>query len=44
MSKIIIEKNVNGKLLAYNDDSGAIFEIWLKSSNQKNTYESSINP
>ncbi|PAF42671.1 hypothetical protein BKH45_03945 [Helicobacter sp. 11S03491-1] len=30
MSKIIIEKNTNGELLAYNDTSGAIFEIWLE--------------
>ncbi|PAF54389.1 hypothetical protein BKH42_00270 [Helicobacter sp. 13S00482-2] len=36
MSKIIIEKNVNGKLIAYNDKSGAIFEIWLKLANHIN--------
>jgi C4-dicarboxylate-specific signal transduction histidine kinase len=29
MSKMIIEKNMNGKLVAYNKDGGASFKIVL---------------
>ncbi|MBF0344701.1 MAG: hypothetical protein HQL06_10780 [Nitrospirae bacterium] len=31
MSKVIIEKNMNGRLYVYNDDDGAVFVIEMKS-------------